>query len=117
LTARKKLGHQGHTEAVRRIAAALDIDLDQAASVLGQRGHAEAVRRISVALGIDLDQAASELSQRGGNGRVAGAGKYSKHLGRVAKTMSEAGVEGTRADERGMAGLFFSERKTRFRAM
>ena len=71
LTARKKLGHQGHTEAVRRIAAALDIDLDQAASVLGRRGHAGAVRSIAAALGINLDQAKSELSRRGGNSSTA----------------------------------------------
>ena len=87
-TARSKLGHKGHTEAVRRIAAALDIDLDQAASVLGRRGHAGAVRSIAAALGINLDQAKSELSRRGGN-------------------------SSTRADERGISGLFFSVVKKR----
>ena len=70
LTARKKLGHKGHTEAVRRIAVALGIDEDQAASVLGRRGRAVAVRRIAMALGIDLNQAASELGRRGHAGAV-----------------------------------------------
>ena len=92
LTARRRLGRESHTKAVCRIAAALDIDLDQAASVLSQRRRGGALRRIAAALGIDLEEAASELGRRGGNGRVAGAGKYSKRLGRVAKTMSETGL-------------------------
>jgi hypothetical protein len=43
LTARRKLGHKGHTEAVRWIAKALGINLKKTASELGQRAGAEVV--------------------------------------------------------------------------
>jgi hypothetical protein len=98
LTARRKNGHKGHTKAVRRLAKALDIDENQAASVLGQRGRIEALRNIMTALGISEEEAASELGQRGGGEsaraderEIAGLA-YSSNLKRDRKSMSARGA-------------------------